>query len=111
MFSLARQLCGYFAILHDLAHSMLLVQLNDEVTSKLILLEMIYFIVFKITTIHETLAQRITAWRDSRRTRSSYHIDLYALEIVYRFLRNRGPLSWNIPDGHVLHPLVSFQKD
>ena len=84
--------------------------MNDEATSKLILLEMIYFIVFRITTIHETLARQITGWRDSRRTGTSYHIDLYTLEIVYRFLRDRGPLSWNIPDGHVLHPLVSFKR-
>ncbi|MCJ1356839.1 MAG: hypothetical protein MMC33_006835 [Icmadophila ericetorum] len=102
---IARQLCGYFAILHDLAHSTLRVQMSDESTGKLILLELIYFVVFRITTVHETLARRINDWRNKGKNQGSYHIDLYALEIVYQSTRNRGPLAWSIPDGHALHPL------
>ena len=105
---IARQFCGYFAILHNL-HTTSISNISlDELINKLAGLELIYSVVYQMTTLHTDLASRIQAISSSADRGQPYHIALYALEIVYRGMTSYGIIDWDLPKHHVLFTLVSI---
>jgi len=107
---LARKFCGYLAILHDLEESEIRIDLEDELSGKVVALEIVYFIVFRMTETYQSLARCVENLLDTKTINSNPYVVFYALEVVYRCVRKKQHLTWNLPDHHILHPLVSLEN-
>ena len=81
---------------------------GDGLTVKLIASEIVYFLVFRMAMIHQSLASYAKFLVQAARIGNNLYIVLYALEIIYRRLRTHGHVSWNLSKDTVLHPLVGL---
>jgi hypothetical protein len=60
-----------------------------------------------MTTIHAELMSQLQSGIFSKAGKKSASIGLCALEMVYRCMRSFGNITWDVPESHVLHPMVS----
>ena len=81
---------------------------GDGLTVKLIASEIVYFLVFRMATIHQSLASYAKSLVQAAKIDDNLCIVLFALEIIYRRLRTHGHMSWNLSRDTLLHPLVSL---
>ncbi|PGH10674.1 hypothetical protein AJ80_07430 [Polytolypa hystricis UAMH7299] len=109
VFATARLFCGYCAILHELHRTSIRTTYGDKLASKFIGLELTYFVVYRITTLHSEIMTQIQTRMLQRKCVDDVSIGLCALEIVYRCMRSFGTITWDVPHNHVLHPMQQMR--
>jgi hypothetical protein len=109
VFQIARDFCGYYAILHNLRGATITSSLPilDELATKLVALELIYTIVCRLTDLLDNLIEKIQALPKSKEGTKRYAVALYGLEIVYGCMKSYPKLEWEFPHDQTLFSLVS----
>jgi hypothetical protein len=107
--AITRLFCGYFAMLYDLHQTVIHTQYGKELETKLVALELVYTIGFRLQRLFAELALKSQMLLQAHVTGLRHrNVIVYTLEIVYRSMKKCGTLNWGLSEDHVLHPMVGF---
>ena len=108
--AITRLFCGYFAMLYDLHRTVIHTQCGEELEAKLVALELVYAIGFRLQRLFAELASKSQVLLQAHVTGLRHrNVIVYALEIVYRGMKKCGTLDWGLSEDHVLHPMVGLR--
>jgi hypothetical protein len=107
--AITRLFCGYFAMLYDLHQTVIHTRRGEELEAKLVALELVYTIGFRLQRLFAELASKSQVLLQAHVTGLRHRgVIIYALEIVYRGMKKCGTLDWGLSEDYVLHPMVGF---
>lgn len=96
-------------MLYDLHRTVIHTRRGEELEAKLVALELVYTISFRLQRLFAELALKSQVLLQAHVTGLRHrNVIIYALEIVYRGMKKCGTLDWGLSEDHVLHPMVGF---